>query len=78
MKYRQHRGGLSESLETTREIAATKEAIALEASLELGRVVTNREIAVEPYGYDHRILWDTHIVTVEGYGVLGFTDGPVA
>lgn len=78
MKYRQHKGNLSESLETTREIGATKKALALEASLDLGRVVTDREITVEPYCYDHRILWDTYIVTVEGHGVLGFTDGPVA
>lgn len=27
---------------------------------------------------DERIGWaETHIVTLEGYGVLGFTDGPV-
>jgi peptidoglycan hydrolase-like protein with peptidoglycan-binding domain len=27
--------------------------------------------------WDYRIGWDTHIVTVDGYGVYGFTDGPV-
>jgi len=32
----------------------------------------------DPLGLDDtRIGWHTHIVTLEGYGVLGFTDGPL-
>lgn len=34
------------------------------------------EMRVEPRGYDSRIGWDTHIVTVDGWGVVGMTDGP--
>lgn len=35
------------------------------------------ELEIEYYGYDDRIDWDTHIVTIKGHGVLGFTNGPV-
>lgn len=76
-KLRLHAGGLTESLATAREIAATKEALAVEASLFTGRVVAPREIDVKHVCFDPRTRWDTHIVTIEGFGVLGYTDGPV-
>lgn len=34
-------------------------------------------VKVEPYWFDERIGWDTHIVTVDG-SPFGFTNGPVA
>lgn len=37
-------------------------------------VITASRIKIEPYGFDERIGWDTHIVTVEGIGPLGFID----
>ena len=77
VKYRQIKGGLDESLATEREIPATLEALALEASLVLGRAVNPQDVTVSAYGYDHRTLWDTHIVEVKGIGPIGFTDGPV-
>lgn len=72
MKYRQHKGGLSESMATVRDIAATRQAMFDALGLD-----ATASLDVKPYGYDSRIGWDTHIVTVEGYGVVGFTDGPV-
>lgn len=33
-------------------------------------------ISVKPYGFDSRIGWDTHMVTIDGNAV-GFTDGPL-
>lgn len=35
------------------------------------------ELTIKPYCYDERIDWDTHMVSVAGYGVIGFTDGPL-
>ncbi len=32
-------------------------------------------VRVTAYGFDARINWDTHIVTVDGFGPVGFTDG---
>lgn len=77
MKFREHRGTLSESLKTVRDISPTKKAIALEVSFGSFRNVEEKDIVVKPYGPDPRIDWDTHIVVLEGYGVIGFTDGPV-
>jgi len=37
---------------------------------------TAENVRVQAYGYDHRIDWDTHLVTVAGSAVL-FCDGPV-
>ena len=69
MKYRHHRGGLAESMETVREIEPT--IAALEALLRA------TDVTVEKYGYgiDERIGWDTHLVCVNGIPA-GFTDGP--
>lgn len=36
-------------------------------------------LLVEPYGsgIDERNGWHTHLVVLEGWGPVGFTDGPV-
>lgn len=67
---RRHRGFLSEAMKTVKEIEPTIAAV---------REFFNEPdgaIKVEPYGFDSRIGWNTHIVTVNGNAV-GFTDGPV-
>ena len=81
MKLREHRGGLAESMATTIEIDAT--APALLAAMQpvvapWGVYLTPDMIHLEPYGgIDERIGWDTYIVTIDGHGVYGFTDGPL-
>lgn len=76
-RYRDHKGGLAESLETTQEF--TDRGALLEylqrtldrwckAELDLNKVT------IEPYGFDERIEWDSHIVHLDGWGVFGFTD----
>ena len=81
MKLRQHRGGLAESMATTIEIEAT--ATALLAAMQpvmvsYGVDLTPEMIHVKPCGgMDERIGWDTYIVTIDGCGVYGFTDGPL-
>lgn len=70
MKYRDHRGGLDESMQTVREIEPTIDALAVTLK------VPPSTITVEKYGgYDNRIGWDTYIVCVNG-SARGFTDGP--
>lgn len=72
MKYRPHRGGLAESMLEVVELDGS--LAALEAHVRKTWPVG--DIKVEPYGgYDKRIGWDTHIVTIDGSAV-GFTDGP--
>jgi hypothetical protein len=63
MKYRDHRRGLKESMETMREIEPTIDALAVILK------VPPSTVTVEPYGYDHRIGWDTYLVAVEGRAV---------
>lgn len=75
MKIRQHRGSLADSMETTKEIGESMEALLFEIQSQLRFDLTIEMIRVKPYGgVDKRTGWDTHIVTINGYGVYGFTD----
>lgn len=78
MKLREHRGGLAESMETAVEIGdsmAELESFVREKLKPHGVDVTEGMVRVEPYfGIDPRNGWHTHIVTIDGYGVFGFTD----
>ncbi len=44
----------------------------------IARYFTADQVRVQPYGGDDdRIGWkDVHIVTIDGYGVMGFCEGP--
>jgi hypothetical protein len=90
MKYREHRGGLAESMATVIELA---DKAALIKYLRMSFDAWNKQVPglehnfpridddtvkVEKYHYDERIKWDTHIVTIEKFGPVGFTDGPCA
>jgi len=39
--------------------------------------VDESKLRIEPYGYDDRIGWDTYIISMDGFGVFGFTNGPL-
>jgi len=39
--------------------------------------ISSNTVHVEFYCYDKRINWNTYIVTLDGYGVIGFTNGPL-
>ena len=81
MKFREHRSLLVDSMETVKEFDGKKDLIEhLQKDLDrwgVGKYDLS-EITIEKYGngIDDRIGWDTYIVHLEGYGVLGFTDGP--
>ena len=79
-KYRDHRGLLVDSMEAVKEFE-TKAALVeyLQGGIDkygCGKYKC-QNITIEPYGFDKRIGWNTHIVHLDGYGVFGFTDGPV-
>jgi len=71
--FRYHRGGLTESMATTIEIESKKELISILNKNIFGTDFEN--ITIEPYCFDSRINWDTYIVHLEDYGVIGFTNG---
>jgi hypothetical protein len=74
MKYREHRGGLEESMKTVKEFSTQSEFL---AHITKTIYYLKGPIKVEKYGgIDTRIGWDTYIVTVGGNAV-GMTDGPL-
>ena len=79
MKFREHRGRLEDSMATSVEIGDRQHLIDHITSLHacfLHNYDFSR-IEVAPYLMepDDRIGWkETYIVTLPGYGVLGFTD----
>ena len=78
MKFREHRGGLDESMATLVEVP--DRAALLEYLRKLAEPwptfppISSETVHIEPYIWDSRIGWNTHIVTLDGYGVVGFTD----
>ena len=81
MKFRQHCGLLSDSMETVVELPATTQAIYDHLVKVWGclsyDLVSPDNIQLAPYHYDERIGWNNYIVTLKTGGVLGFTDGNV-
>lgn len=82
MKIRAHRALLEDAMKTVEDIEPTKEAVLsyfawVEVLMpEDKRRYRIEDIEVKPYGYDSRIGWDTHIVTLKG-DAIGFTDSPL-
>jgi hypothetical protein len=80
MKFREHRGGLDDSLATTVMLADKAALIAhvthLLEAYPGAPPVTESTFHVKHLIYDQRCDWDTFICTLDDYGVVGFTDGP--
>lgn len=77
--FRPHRGSLDEAMAEC-VILESKQALIDHIAAELEPwpyTLTTDDLTLKPYGYDERICWDTHIVTLKNYGVLGFTNGAV-
>lgn len=80
MKYRDHRGGLKESMDTVLEFGLFSELEAHLKNLNSKKVV---EIKFEYVGFDVRIGWDTYYVLqrLEGQRnctVAGMSDGTLS
>lgn len=73
IKFRLHKGSLDESMKTVK-CYASKESL-IKDMQKYHPWIEFEELKIEKYVYDDRINWDTHIVTIPGYGVIGFTDG---
>lgn len=82
MRFREHRGGLAESMDTLIEVDSKRALVAhIQGLLAPYRViVTDGDVSAALYGSsgDARIGWArVYVVTVRGYGVIGFSDGPI-
>lgn len=76
MKFRQHHGGLAESMATTVELNSKEEFLAYFHQLIESTGYTYGTLSFIQYGFDSRINQDTYLVSLKGYGVLGMLDGP--
>ena len=76
-KYRDHRGSLADAMETVQTFEARSDLVKYLQS-DIDKMAPGKydcqKITIEPYGFDERIGWDTHIVYLNGYGVFGFTN----
>ena len=73
-KYREHRGSLSESMKTVQEFE-TKQDLINYLKQNFSVPFYGYNLRLDHYCMDKRINWDTYIVTIKGFGVVGFTDG---
>lgn len=78
IRYREQRELLADSMATTKFFNDGDEVKAwIRADLASAGVDTN-DIISEFYARDPRIDWpESWIVTITGYGVVGYTDGPI-
>jgi len=79
MKVRPHRRLLVEAMAEVQEIEPTRTALLKWADASFGGMQPPdlSGLVIEFYTFDERINWNTHIVHLPGWGVLGFTDGPL-
>ncbi len=76
VKFRPHRCSIEDSMKEVREVSSFDDIIKILEEDELpNENIKIEKIQVIPYCFDQRINWDTFIVFIYGYGVIGFTNG---
>lgn len=79
-RFRPQRGGLRQSLDESKYWEVLTRDILL-AHLQQLAMPPSRIVSIEPYGFDPRIGWDTHLVLCAyqdgSVQPAGFTDGPL-
>lgn len=77
--YRPQRGNLDDAMQEMKDFQSLDELILyLQEDLFMwfGKQEINKDtLHIKPYCFDERINWDTYIVTLDGWGVVGFTNG---
>lgn len=79
--FRPHKGSLAQAMKEVKSVSSKQELVTL-IKRELSQykhdlLINEQTIHIEHYSYDERIDWNTHIVTLKDYGVLGFTNAPL-
>jgi len=74
-EYRPHRRTLDEAMAEKIGLNSYEELLQHLRKTEEG-IWTESDVKIEPYGYDSRIHWNTHMVSLCDFP-LGCTDGPV-
>ena len=78
--YRPHGGSLADAMAEVISVKSRAELVSFlkEKWWHFFVEVKDEDLHIEPYTYDSRIGWDTYIVTLDGYGVQGYTNGPLS
>ena len=74
-KFRPHRGAYTDSMNEVTELEC-RDALIQQLKTE-SWVTTNvslNDIECAYYAYDKRNQWDTYLITLVGWGVIGYTD----
>lgn len=74
IKYREHRGGLDESLKSSMEFNTIKQLldfIILQIA-PYGEFIKLGDTKIGYYCYDKRVNQELYVVSADGYGVFGF------
>ena len=77
--FRPQRGSLYDALENVREVENLQDIIdeTTEMLSHYGLSPKPDEFHVEYYCEDARIGWTTYVITLDNYGVVGFTNGMI-
>jgi hypothetical protein len=74
MKFRPHRELLDEAMAEVVELEPTLACLRKRVADTHDWLPEGWTLEIRPYGYDERVGWHTNIVSIRGYGVVGFTD----
>lgn len=75
--YRPHRGSLDDAMKevvTVNNVQELVDHINATVGYCLGGQIIVEDLTSKPYGYDDRIGWTTWIWSLDGFGVIGFTN----
>ena len=79
VEFREHKGMLADSMATVVEIKDKADLIEyikkMLSKWNFNLIIDDETVKVEFYAYDKRINWNAYVITLKGYGVLGFTNG---
>src|SRR4030095_7564651 len=67
---------IDEAMKHVREVKTKAELMAFLRDEWLATEETDENVPIEPWRYDARIGWNTHILCIDGQAAL-FTDGPM-
>lgn len=76
MKFIYHRGGYKESMETFFEFSSKQELFEI-FKKDVKYITPNfsiDDIKCKYYAHDDRNGWDCHLVAIDGFGVMGYSD----
>ncbi len=78
-RFRERLNSATAEISTIREFSGGSELLAIvrEILAPWGVPVKDASLSATPHNPNDRLGWNQHIVHIKGYGVIGYTDGPI-